>query len=291
MKAFADSNQMLRSKSFARWAAIIFGTLAGIVSVAAGGRSLLAARQWREVIGALLGMMMLLPLTMVGIFKPRGAAYGMFASAFIYLAAFVFFAPQSDYRGTTFLGNAKVLLTLVAPGCVVAGLLLYSSGMGTRSSTATNQNSAVAAVTEKTTDFGALNERRRLAHWAAVLFGLISGALEWPWGRHSVLMAAGRGDWMSATGMAAASLTLLPLSILAVFKPRIAAYGVVANLVLVWAYLIFLSLAPPFTRTETVARILFSLYVSAPFVAVAALLFYASGHRGRSKEGRSKGTA
>jgi drug/metabolite transporter (DMT)-like permease len=112
--------QAHRLRSWARWAAIIFGILAGIVSLAAGGQSFFVAREGREVIGAVLGMMMLLPLTMIGIFKPRPAAYGMFGSAFVFLAAFIILAPQSDR--TTFVGTAEVLLTLVAPGCVVAGL-------------------------------------------------------------------------------------------------------------------------------------------------------------------------
>jgi len=77
--------------------------------------------------------------------------------------------------------------------------------------------------------------------------------------------------------MAAVSLALLPLSILAVFKPRIAAYGAVANLVVAWVYLIFLSQPAPFTLTQ----IIVSLYVSGPLMVVAALLFYASSHRSR----------
>jgi hypothetical protein len=263
------------SSSLVRWAAIIIGTLAGIASLRDGTWSFFVANSFTGVICGVLGMMPLLPLTMLGIFRPRQAAYGMFISATIFLACT--FSP-ADFERAIPLSDALVLLRFAGVPCLVAGLLLYAARDNTESSRTAEKDSGDADEAQNTPPLSAVRERRKQAHWAAVLFGLIGGALAWPWGRHWVILMAKRGDWPSAVGMAAVALTLLPLSIFALFKPRSAAYGVLANLVVMWAYLIFLSSGPPFTIVETFSRILFSVCVSAPFVAIAALLFYASGN-------------
>lgn len=278
-------------RALARWIAICIGIVGGFILGLAAMNSFFVATSLREVIGAILGMAPLLPLTVLGIFRPRPAAYGMFASALVFILCEDL--PPLP-AGVSFAGAVVVLGIFVLPPCLVAGLLLYASRAvgtgGTRTGRAEAEHVGASAMAPRSLGqvmssvLAGRDDPHRLAQarWAAIVLGVLLGAYGAPWGWHWVVVSARQGDWWSAVGIGATALTLLPLSILAVLKPRAAAYGVLASLAVVLAYDVFLSMAPPFTANETATRVIFSCFEAFPFALIATLLLYAS--TGRSQK-------
>lgn len=124
-----------------------------------------------------------------------------------------------------------------------------------------------------------LGGKRRQARWAAVVLGVLAGAWYGSQNLFALTKNVGAGYWgywVAGLGHAAPAITLLPLSILAIFKPRAAAY---VALVALAVALVFPLVGSHWTPTEFDVmpdNLLLDVIRDLPLAAVAALLFYAS---------------
>lgn len=294
-----DSNLGRALRRLAHWAGVILGILVGVAYFQYGIQAFFVggSADWPSFIlwlASVIALLSLLPISVLGIFRPRLAAYSIVVSwAVLGISDGVVWPLYSGQRwGFSLSTLTRLLLLGVVPCFAVMGLLFYGSTSETGPSGRSDRRQNLSRTSlngirfqsllrrlAQLHDAGDEFSRRGLARATAVIFGLLVGGLGFRWGLYFVLRAARADDWLSAIGLSAVSLALLPLSALGFFMPRRAAYGILVSLSAVLAWLLFLSLSPPFTMAEAFSKILLALCVSFPFVTVAALLLFASANR------------
>ena len=119
---------------------------------------------------------------------------------------------------------------------------------------------------------------KTLAHWAAVALGMILGIYLFGAGIPAMFSIVGDHVLRDVISCAITCFTLLPISVLAIFKPRLAAYGV-----LVWWIGVLTSGLVSSIQRPSVGDLSASDYVSFSVFwvilpsMIAGLLLYASG--------------
>jgi len=261
-------------RAVAHWAGVTIGVVGGLwLFWRFGVRALFTAsgsESWLQIVTGVV-MFSTLPLSILGIFKPRAAAWGISASLVILvlgLAILTVLSPQKWEFG-------YVLRNFVLVPGLVAALLFYGSRRDT-----TAASDGVSNELKTYLDRLGLVGKRKQAQWAAVIIGLVAGAWRFPSSMFPLQVSLRNGDWLGVAGITATTLTLLPLSILAIFKPRLAAFTLLLSLAVAIAYP--LVVFPPFRFgwTQTLSGMFFALLLGFPLALMAGLLFYAtSGSR------------
>jgi len=297
------------SRVLAHWAAVILGVVMGLVLLGIGLPALFVITSHGTAIGILAvvaGTLPLLPLSVLGIFKPRGAACGVITTCAVcvvsLLLASVFSFGWAGYSASA----VRRLVLLFLPPVGVAGLLWDASSggaAGPRSARASREPTDASAKHPST--FAAkrwltaelvsplrAGSRAALARWAAVVLGILAGGRTFRLGLILLSKSIHVGGWLGAAGSGATFVALLPLSILAIFRPRAAAYGALLSLAVVLAYPAILFHPPQYGIGEMLGGMLLYLLPSVPLALVTALLLYASvrrqpkpGYRGPAVQG------
>lgn len=117
---------------------------------------------------------------------------------------------------------------------------------------------------------------KNLVRWSGVLLGITLGAARFLVAlRYSFLITRATG-WLEIIGGLSVTLTLLPLSIVGIFKPRLAAYSLVGCLAIAVLTLFGSGGFRLFASAGLVGFLRFVLAVALPYSAIAGLLLYAS---------------
>ena len=166
----------------------------------------------------------------------------------------------------------------------VAALLLYGSSPGTAASTKgeekkegqgdlrTGGPSIVKQAITTFVDALVPSDRRHQAQWAGVIVGILAGSRLFYGGAHLALRTARIHDWISTAGITASSLALLPLAILGIWKPRVAASILAASFVVALAYPMWAAHG----IGNMVAYLPWAAIPALPMALVAGLFLYAS---------------
>lgn len=292
-----NSKGNLEYRTVARWAALTIGAVGGLLLFGLGLQALFTVGNddtWLTILAASVAYLTLLPLSVLGIFRPRAAAMGITVSLLVSLLDFTV-SIQSPEKADL-VGLGLFFLYFVAPQGSVATLLFYSyrrdsteSGgdAGGHSSNAIRGGKGIAILGHRLKpylDMVAVGGRRRQAQWAAIVLGLIAGAWQLPWAVFSLARSIRSEDWLGVVGITATALTLFPLSILAIFKPRPAAYALVVSLVAAAAYPLARLHPLRFGSAEILSGMLFYALFYFPLALAAGLLLYAASGRDKTVE-------
>ncbi len=128
---------------------------------------------------------------------------------------------------------------------------------------------------------------RTLAHRAGAILGVTVGVVLFVLGFQALFTANVNDTWWTITTGIAGTLTLLPLSVVGISRPRGAAYGIIASFAVFSLGVVISGLQRPHDTEfsgSNLAR--FFVYFALPFCSVAALFYYASS-KNRFGEPRS----
>jgi len=123
------------SRVLARCCAVAMGTVIGVFYCMAAIRIFFVrgAQTWPGFlawVAAVLALAFILPLSVLGAFKPRMAAFGVLTAAAAVLVCFVLACVEQRIEHhlspLVFVG---LVLAPTMPPCLVGGLLLYASGL------------------------------------------------------------------------------------------------------------------------------------------------------------------
>ncbi len=286
-----------RSRAIAHRAGVVLGIIIGVFYFQLGMRAFFvaSAKNWVELVlssATVLALLSFGPLSILGIFKPRPAAYGIAGVLALFVGVSVFGLAYGWVKVYWSLrGVVQTFLLGVLPPCTVAGLFFYASEKGRIAPPrdAAAQNPSMQSLHKLAIVRGALrgmevfasSGKRRHAQWAAVVLGILAGAWSFRWGLPMLIKFVHAGYWAVALGIAATALTLLPVSLLAIFRPRPAAYVALVSVVAALVYPVFGFPDTGFGVGETLGSLLSFVILDLPLAAVAALLFYASGEKHR----------
>lgn len=286
-----------KSRNLAHWAAEVIGISVGVLLFGFGMRGLFSVGvndTWLTVTAGISGTFTLLPLSVLGMFRPRLASYGVMGSWLVFLMSF-FGSVHPGQMEFSASGVVWLLLCFFMLPSAIAGLLFYASGRdatlgasataGDEFAGAGGQGRAPSTFRRWLTSLGnavAAGGRRSQARWGAVILGLVAGAWHFPVGVSSVVRSIRMDDWLGVVGITATALTLLPLSILAIFKPRPAAYGALLNLALALAYPLVLFHPAQYGVSEVFGGVFWYSLLDFPLALVAGLLLYACSAQDRA---------
>lgn len=122
--------------------------------------------------------------------------------------------------------------------------------------------------------------RRRTSRWAAVLLGIVLGTHHFWVSMGAFFTLSEKDGLVGLIGVVAASFTLLPLSLLGIFRPKLAAYLLFGSLATLTMALL-ISVNWKSLIEDIVENIGFWTLYAIPSSVVAALLLY-SGKQVRS---------
>ncbi len=281
----------------AHWVAVAAGLVLGVVLFESGLRGLFVLNSndtLLDIIALLAGTLTLLPLSILAIFRPRTAAYGVLAALALFLVG-IFRLPSgvAENRKVNLLGLGLVILVPSA----LAGLLLWAVADDGKMASGAGGDRGHLDLSEERLGSSSMGvwrrklvgsltaiDRRKQARWAAVTLGTFAGAWQFRLGLSSVARSIRAGDWVGVFGIGSTVATLLPLSIFAIFKPRLAAYGAVLSLIAALAYPIIVFEPRQYRIGDVLVGLFSCLLPDLPLAAVAALLIYAfraqTGQRG-----------
>ena len=239
-----------------RWIAVTVGVVLGVWLLRPAMVFVFTSvpQSWWDVIagGALFfAMLSVAPASVAGLFWPRVAGVALLVASLIIDAA-LFILPLA-LGMHQFPGLSYVVVGLLLPS---AALVWLRSGAG----------GAKASP-------GSL---RPAARWTAVLLAGVLGAAELRGGIGWVHWALTRHQWFVAAGGCVVTLSLLPIAVLGVVRPRAAAYGAIAMSAASFAYFAVLSAGPWHGVTDAISRAGFTFGAAVPFAALAALLWYST---------------
>jgi hypothetical protein len=118
---------------------------------------------------------------------------------------------------------------------------------------------------------------RKVAHRGAVIWGISAGLLLFLVGIRPLFSVGVNDTWLGVTTLIGGFFTLLPLSVLGIFRPRAAAYGITVATILLAANVAEWFVEPTSDLiVSPVVLLLFGLCLLASPAGVASLLFYSS---------------
>ena len=123
------------SRILARWSAVAMGTIVGAFYCMAAIRIFFVGgvQTWPGFLAwaaAVLALAFILPLSVLGAFKPRMAAFGVLTAAAVVLVCFVLACvEQRIEHHLSPLVFVDLVLAPTMPPCLVGGLVLYASGL------------------------------------------------------------------------------------------------------------------------------------------------------------------
>jgi hypothetical protein len=282
-------------RMLAHRAAVIIGIVSGFLLFRLGLQALFSVNRndtWLTILTAVVTFYPLLPLSVLGIFKQRAAARGLTISLLFSLLGITVLSLQPLHKiEWSVSAFAPLFLYFIAPAGSVAALLFYSSGHTSNAVKSGDTHLEPARMRGGISLLGhsfklslstvAVGRRRKEAQWAAIVLGLIAGASYVPWTVFSLMRSIRIMDWLGVAFITATGLTLFPLSVLAIFKPRPAARALVVSLAVTVVYSLVVSPSGPgLAATSRFPYLLFSL----PQVLVVGLLFYAISGRNHMRE-------
>lgn len=279
-----DENQKSSNlRALAHGTGVVLALILGCVYFGGGLKFLFVggAKDGLGVVMWLLGSLAalsLLPLAILSIFRPRLAARGILTSYVILLAAGT--AEAVRMKSRLYLSGSNIAGALVfslLPPCLIAMLLLYP--FGSRDAAAAPPWRWFGGLADRIVSAG----RRQHARWAAVALGVLAGVWRFPLGVHLTSESLRLGYWLQSLGEMAMSLAFLPLSALAIFKPRLAAYAAAVSLASGLLCPLSLLRPPHLSLEGLMTTLLLNLLFGLPLVLLTGLLFYASSD-GRSLE-------
>lgn len=263
-------------RKIAYWVAILYGSSIAMVMFGLGFQgffSIGASDTWLTMLGAFTGTLLLLPLTIWAVFKPRMAACVMLVNALL-VCALLFIIPALRREEVT-LSVIQLIqsLAIIFVTYFLVPILLFYATSKTR---------------------GGDEGVPRLAHWRprpirwsgrnrqasalamAVVLGLIAGSVGFHWGLFIFRVSLHQRDWWGAVGIFASSLALLPLSLTALLRPRWAAWAAFVSLAVTWAYALT---GADFHGGVPIGGALLLILWTLPQAAVGCLLLFATQTR------------
>jgi len=121
------------TRLLAHWAAVAVGGVVGLVMFGIGLRGLFVMNSndtWVGIIAALAGTLTLLPLSILGIFKPAAAGCGIIISCAVSLVGAIAVTVSSGGRFEFSTSGLAWFFFFFGTPSAVATLLLYASGQG-----------------------------------------------------------------------------------------------------------------------------------------------------------------
>jgi hypothetical protein len=121
--------QLQSAHSLARWSGVLLGVIVGTMRFVTGLQGLFSLTRgigWLELLGGLCATMTLLPLALLGIFRPRLAGYSLLASLAVTLIVLLAWGGPHVFAIGGGFGFLTFTLFFFIPYVTVAGLLLYS---------------------------------------------------------------------------------------------------------------------------------------------------------------------
>jgi hypothetical protein len=304
-EAMWSVERIAKSKRIAEWVGVTGGIVLGAMYFFGGMSAFFVARvsDWLGVallLVMVLACLALLPLSLLGIFKPRIAGYAIVVTFTAYMVDLALTGARDENIKVGMLRVLLFSLLSSIPPFVIAGLFLYASSIWNPRSLATTDGGTTTLDLTSGQDLlrskrksslreswqlkarpSLANNRRRQAQWAAVIIGTVVGLWCFAWGIFAVSRSIRVHDWVGVVGIGATAVTLLPLSMLSIFKSRTAAYVALVSLVVALLYSVIVFL--PGSRVgEAFGGTLWSGLTNVPLMLVTALLFYASGQQPRS---------
>lgn len=184
--------------------AVIIGVVSGFLLFRLGLQDLFSVNKsdtWLTILTGSAVFYTLLPLSVLGIFKQRAAAWGIAVSLlFFLLGTTVLFIQSLQNIESSVSGLAQLFLYFIAPPGSVAVLLFCSSchNSNVLSSGGTESESGdpacisggislLAHSFKLSLSSMAVDGRRRKAQWAAIILGLIARAWSMPWAVFSLM--------------------------------------------------------------------------------------------------------
>ena len=234
------------TRALARWVGSILCILLGVWCLFAAMGAFFIANNIRTLqdlattLAPILALLSVLPLGVVAIFRPRLAAHGI---ALCWLALMIVAYGSLPWRETASWSLSDVLhpvLFYFPPALCLVALLLYGAGPAPDHGVPGGAEGATASVVEcrmtRLAGFLGLGVRARHAQWGAVVLGILVGGWRLRSGATLALRFGAVHDWVGVIGVAASSLVVLPLAILGIWRPRVAAYLLAASVVVALAY-------------------------------------------------------
>ena len=200
----------LKRSPVTRQIAVLIGIVVGFVQLGVGFQSLFVLTNrdtWVDAVTVLAMTFALLPLSILGLFRPRIAAYCLFFNVAMISVRLAYMLTSDSFA----FGDLSVIVHLV-PQLVVGSLLLYSA------------DRLAGAVAIQHVSGENFNSRRRIARLTAVGLGVIAGVVFFKLGSSGLLKLAHDGGWLDAILITVASFALLPFSVAGFWRPRIASY-------------------------------------------------------------------
>lgn len=268
-------------RTLARWAGSVLAMLLGVVALFAGMRAFFVANNIKtpnELALFLLSMfalLSLLPLGVLAIFRPRLAARGIgICLATVIISAYGSI-PRTEIISRSVFDFLQPFLWWVALPIGILALLLYGAGPPTEHKPSAGGEEIAACRARngmgRLTHIG-FGTRLRNAQWGAVFLGVFAGGwrlwVSFPLVRRFALAH----DWVGTVGAGVSALVLLPLTLLGIWKPRLAAYLLAGSLLLALAY----PMHGAQNQGSALAYLLWVCVPALPVALVAGLFFYAS---------------
>lgn len=283
-------------KALARWTGTILAITTGVVSLFTGMQAFFVANHIETVLELvlflilILGTLSVLPLGVLAVFRPRIAAHGIGFCWLIVIVAAYGSVPWRESVAWSVSDLLPMLLWWFALPIGMVALLLYGSPPEAAASAKSieekgsrvDREVVPPSVPERGISklAGALvpRDRHRRAQWAAVILGILAGSRHLQGGAHLALRTVRIHDWINTAGISASSLALLPLTILGIWKPRLAAYILLACFTVALAYPVRASHG----LGDMLAYFPWVAMPALPLAFVAGLFFYAVSPSERS---------
>jgi hypothetical protein len=252
----------LKRSTMARQIAVLIGIGVGFVQLGVGFQALFVLTNrdtWLDAVTVLAMTFSLLPLSILGLFRPRIAAYCLFFNVAMVSLRLAYMLTSDSFA----FGDLSVIVHLV-PQLIVGSLLLYSA------------DRAVEAVAIQNASGENSNSQRRIARLAAVGLGVIAGAVFFKLGSSWLLKLAHDGGWFDAILITVASFALLPFSVVGFWKPRIASYLLFTSVALAALGSIYTSGVPTSFPASFHLSLLLAPEILLPLIVGGLLLYSGS---------------
>lgn len=253
----------------AHWLCVAFGIFFGMLDARSGIQALFVINSRDTLPGVLLVLIFsfsLLPIAIIGIFRPRAAFWGAALASVLFSLLVSFVAAQTVVKGEPIGFNADPIIFFLVPCLVIAAGLWYVSRV--RQSGMAVENDVTRTAREQTA-----RRMETMLKSAGIGVGIFVSLSLRPIAVHVVDLAAGKRQWSVVVGILVIAFGPVGIVLLALIRTTWAAYAAFLCCAL---SLVFLLLVPDTFRFGWVLALL----IEAP-VGAMGWLFFASEKRSR----------